>query len=376
MPNKEYQLRFEQEDDEIKYFIAFSYLQVRPLLKTKLLEYFDFDVKRAWMTDENDLAMFSENMNITVPKTFLSKKEKINVEECYKNALLDKNIKILTIKDEKYPPLLKEIPDYPIMLYYKGDLESVSFDYPLAVVGSRNASMNAKLSLNNIISSFKNSNMIIVSGLAYGIDAQAHKSAIENNIKTVAVIGSGLDYIYPVQNKEIYEDIISTAGVIFSEYPLKTPPASQNFPQRNRIVVGISKGTLVAEARLKSGAMISANLTLDYNRELMCMPGNIMNPNTQGIYHLIKNGAGIVVDAQDVLNLLDWDFSVTKSESVNFDLNTIQKSVLDIISIEPKSFDEIIGDMSVEVAELMVALTELEIKGLIVQNNNKYHKCK
>lgn len=375
MPNKEYQLKFEQEDNEIKYFIAFSYLQIRPLIKTKLLEYFDFDAKRAWLADENDLAMFAENTNISVPKAFLSKKAKIDVEECYKNALLDKNIKILTIKDEKYPPLLKEIPDYPIILYYKGDLETVSFDYPLAVVGSRNASMNAKLALNNIISSFKNSNMTIVSGLAYGIDAQAHKSAIENNIKTVAVIGSGLDYIYPVQNREIYEDIIEGAGVIFSEYPLKTPPLSSNFPQRNRIVVGISKGTLVAEARLKSGAMISANLTLDYDRELMCMPGNIMNPNTQGVYHLIKNGAGIVVNAQDVLNLMNWDFNITKSESVNFDLNTVQKTVLDIISIEPKSFDEIIVDMSVDVTELMVALTELEIKGLVVQNNNKYHKC-
>ena len=138
----------------------------------------------------------------------------------------------------------------------------------------------------------------------------------------------------------------------------------------------MSKGTLVAEAAMKSGAMISANLTLEYNRELMCMPGNILNPNTQGIYYLIKNGAGIVVDAQDVLNQMDWDFTVEYNESVNVELNDIQKSILDIISIEAKSFDEIISEVSCNVSELMVALTELEIKGLVIQENNKYHKCK
>ena len=148
---------------------------------------------------------------------------------------------------------------------------------------------------------------------------------------------------------------------------------AQNFPQRNRIVVGMSKGTLVAEAQIKSGAMISANLTLDYNRELMCMPGNITNPNTEGIYHLIKNGAGIVVNAQEVLNQMNWDIKMEEDETI-LELNELQKKVLDIIAIEAKSFDEIIIAVSAEVSELMVALTELEIKGLIIQDNNKYHK--
>ena len=146
---------------------------------------------------------------------------------------------------------MKEIPDYPISLYYKGDLNSVSFDFNLAVVGSRNASTSAKLALNNIISSFKNSNITIVSGLAYGIDAKAHTSAIENNLKTIGVIASGLDTTYPMQNKGIYEKIIDEAGVIFSEYPLGVKPIQMNFPQRNRIVVGMSKGTLVGEAQVK-----------------------------------------------------------------------------------------------------------------------------
>ena len=376
MTQSEYQLNFNTDDDDKKYFVAFSYLQIKPLIKSKLFEYFDFDIKKAWCANKTELALFSEKTEIALPKNYFSLKDKINIEECYKEALKDKNIKILTYNDEKYPSLLKEIPDFPLCLYYKGDIESISYDYALAVVGSRNASTTAKLALNGIISAFKNSNITIVSGLAYGIDAQAHKSAIENKLKTIAVIGSGLDFTYPAQNKNLYDEIIQDSGVIFSEYPAKVPPLSQNFPQRNRIVVGISKGTLVAEAQLKSGAMISANLTLDYNRELMCMPGNIINPNTQGIYHLIRNGAGIATNAQDILNQLNWSFEVVDDESINLELDEMQKKVLDIISIEPKSFDEIIIEAQEDVSDLMVALTTLEVNGLIHQSNNKYYKCK
>ncbi len=363
--------------DKVKYYVAFSYLlNVRPLFKAQLLEYFDFDIKRAWQADEKDLAAMSENLEISIPRNFLSQRDKLDVDECYKKAFLDKNVKIVTVEDEKYPPLLKEIPDFPLSLYYKGNLDDIDYSCNLAVVGSRNASIDAKLALNNLISQLGNTNINIISGLAYGIDAQAHKSAIENNLKTIGVIGCGLDIVYPAQNKYLYDKIEQDFGVIFSEYPLKTRPMAGNFPQRNRIVVGISKGTLVAEAQMKSGAMISANLTLDYNRELMCLPGNIMNPNTEGIYHLIKNGAGIAINAQDILSQLNWGELEQKEQVCDCELNEVEKNVLDIISIEAKSFDEIIGSANIEVSQLMITLTELEIKGLVVQNNGKYYKAK
>ena len=377
MKEKTNQLKLDNsnKDDKIKYYVAFSYLFLRPLFKAKLFEYFDFDIKRAFWADKNDLAQMAGFYDIPISKEFIEKRDKLNLDECLDLAFKDEEVKILTYEDKKYPLLLKQIPDFPLSLYYKGDLDNINFEYNLAIVGSRNASASAKLALNKIISSLNNSNLTIVSGLAYGIDAQAHKSAIENNIKTIGVIGSGLDITYPNQNKFLYEEIKNGAGVIFSEYPLKTHPAPQNFPQRNRIVVGMSKGTLVAEAQIKSGAMISANLTLDYNRELMCMPGNITNPNTEGIYHLIKNGAGIVVNAQDILNQMNWDV-VASQDEINLELNELQKKVLDIISIEAKSFDEIISLADVEVSQLMITLTELEIRGLVVQNNNKYYKTK
>lgn len=362
-----------EDNKKAMYYCAFSYLFVPPIVKAKLYEYFDFDIKRAWDADKKDLETVCDFYNIPVPKGYFEKKAKLDIETCFKNAFLDEKVRIITYEDEKYPPLLRQIPDFPLALYYKGDLEDIDYGHNLAIVGSRKASNEAKLALNSIISQLRGSNITIISGLAYGIDAVAHTSALNNDIKTIGVIGSGLDTIYPAQNKKIYEDIINFGGAIFSEYPLKTQPLSQNFPQRNRIMVGMAFGTLVAEAQLKSGAMISANLTLDYNRELMCMPGNILNPNTSGIYHLIRNGAGIIVNSQDLLNQMDWAI-ILKEDKDYSDLNETHKKILESLSLEAKTFDEIAFETNEQTANLMVSLTELELKSLIIQSNNRYYK--
>ncbi len=373
--NKQLNLIENKKHDDIKYYVGFSYLFVRPLFKSKLFEYFDYDVVAAFNVQKNDLKKIAQEYDIPIPRDFIEKRDKINLEECYKNAFSDSDVKILTYHDKNYPFLLKEIPDYPLSIYYKGNLNDIDYNYNIAIVGSRLASESAKLSLKSILSKLKNLNIVVVSGLAYGIDTQAHQSALDNNLKTIAVLGSGLDVIYPIQNKKLFNDIIENKGAIFSEYPLKTRPMAQNFPQRNRIVVGMSKGTLVAEAKLKSGAMISANLTLDYNRELMCIPGNILNPNTSGIYYLIKNGAAIVADSSDLLNQMGWDIIVEEVKNEKNSLSEIQQKVMDVLSLEAKTFDEIADKLSQDVSQIMITLTELELKGLIKQSNNKYYKC-
>ena len=364
-----------EKNDNLKYYAAFSYLYCRPVFKSKLFEYFNYDIKRCFEAQKSDLDGFGEFCNITIPRDFFSKKAKLNPDECLKEALSKEGVKILTYEDEKYPPLLKEIPDFPLSLYYLGDLSNINYEHMLAIVGSRRATNIAKGALNSIVSEMADSDITIVSGLAYGIDATAHQSALDNNLKTIAVIGSGLDFCYPAQNKKLYSDIVLNGGVIFSEYHLKTEPRAENFPQRNRIVVGMSEGTLVAEAQLKSGAMISANLTLDYNRELMCIPGSILNPNTSGIYHLIKNGAAIVTTSEDLLNNLGWDI-IQKEKNKPEKLSEVQKTILNIIAHEEVSFDQIVQQSDIETSLLMITLTELELKGLIKQSNNKYFKNK
>ena len=362
------------KEDNLKYYIAFSYINTSTIFKSKLFEYFNYDIKRTFQAEKDDLKEFGELYDISIPRNFFTSKAKINPDDCLNQALSKKDVKVLTYEDKKYPPLLKEIPDFPLCLYYLGDLSNINYNYTLAVVGSRKATNIAKGALNSIISGLNSTPVTIVSGLAYGIDAAAHQSALDNNLKTIAVIGSGLDFQYPAQNKKLYSDIIENGGIIFSEYHLGIEPYPANFPQRNRIVVGMSQGTLVAEAQMKSGAMISANLTLDYNRELMCIPGSILNPNTSGIYHLIKNGAGIVVNSDDLLNNLGWDIIHNKSKNNSEELNDLQKQVLDIISYEEATFDEIIQKSNSEISSVMVVLTELELKGLIKQSNNKYYK--
>ena len=363
------------EIEKNKYYCAFSYLFVRPLFKAKLFEYFDYDIKRAFEVNSNDLKNIAEYYDISIPSNLLKKIDELDLDKCCNEAFLDDEVKILTYEDANYPKYLKEIPDFPLSLYYKGSLDELDFNYALAVVGSRNASMQAKIALDKILSGFEGTNVIIVSGLAYGIDTQAHLSALKNNLKTIAVVGCGLDIIYPSSNKKLFYDIVNGNGAVLSEYPLKTRPMAQNFPQRNRIVTGLAKGTLVGEARLKSGAMISANLTLEYNRELMCIPGNITNPNTQGIYHLIKTGAAIVVEAQDILDQMNWEVKKSDKKDIISGLDSLQRKILESISLDPKTFDEIMDDINDDVSLTMAALTQMELTGIIKQSANKYYKC-
>ena len=237
--------------------------------------------------------------------------------------------------------MLKEIYNPPAVLYYKGDLSRINFNKTLAVVGSRKSSTYAKDALKLILSGLKNTDITIVSGLAAGIDTAAHNLAIEFGLKTVGVIASGFDYTYPASNKKLYEDIESEHGVIFSEYYPTFEPLKYRFPQRNRIVSGLSSGTLVAEASLKSGALITANLTLEQGRELMCIPGMITNPNTRGIYKLLKNGATLVTEANDILNTLDWE--VQKQQNLDLkstlELSEDETKVLSHLEVEEKNFD-------------------------------------
>ncbi len=373
--NEQLSLIKSKKSDRLKYYVAFSHINVRPLFKTKLLEYFDYDIERAYNVNLSEISKIAEYYEIQPARSFIQKRSEVNADSCFEEFLKHEDVNLLTIEDDNYPEYLKEIPDYPVALYYKGNIENIDYNYALSVVGSRNASAEAKIALNSIISNFKNSNITIISGLAYGIDATAHTAALNNNLRTIGVIGSGIDIVYPRQNKKLYSDIIEAGGAILSEYPLQTPPMAQNFPQRNRIVVGLSRGTLVGEARLKSGAMISANLALDFNRELMCIPGNILNPNTEGIYHLIRNGAGIVSTGEDLLNCLGWDIINNKPEEIQ-PVDDIQKSIMKVLELESKTFDDIITNINGDVSKVMVALTELELSGLIKQVNNKYYRCK
>lgn len=359
-----------------KYFIAMSHMAtLNPVFKAKLFEYFNYDIKKTYEATKEDLKAlyaFYEG-NVTIPRGFEKLRDEIDpdkVFEDFKTLQNTENIDYITYNNPKYPALLKNIPDFPLMLYYKGSFKEINFNRTVAFVGSRKASINAKETLGTIISEFKGLDIVVVSGLAEGIDAKSHAAAIENNIKTIGVIGSGFKFKYPLSNKNLYEKMETGAGLIFSEYPYEMPPLAYQFPQRNRIVTGLSYGTVVAEARMKSGAMISARLTLENGRELMCIPGLISNPNTEGIYYLLKNGASMVTNANDILEALNWDITIENRPKTT--LNGIQKKIYDEIALGGKNIEDLAYALDINMDDLMVNLTSMELNALIKQAGGNY----
>lgn len=364
-------------ENQEKYWLAFASIEkIGSVFIKKLYEAFG-SIESAWCGGVDDLYKI-EGISKRQITDFLQAREKTNPDDCI-SFIKEKGLKYLTFDNPQYPKLLKEISNPPMTLFYKGDLKRCNFERTLSVVGSRKASESAKNVLTSILSEFKNTDICIVSGLALGIDTTAHKAAIKSGISTIGVIASGFDYVYPTANKDLYKKIEEEQGVIFSEYWPTFAPIQWRFPHRNRIVTGLSKGTLVAEAAIKSGAIISANLCLEQNRELMCMPGLLTNPNTQGIYKLIKNGAAVITSAQDILDTLNWEIKVEKQSSndssENLNLNEKEKQVFSIISKDSSTADELAQKTQIDFNELMVILTTLELNGLIKQTDGERYIC-
>src|SRR3989339_1146330 len=240
----------------------------------------------------------------------------------------------ISILDNAYPENLKNIYDPPLFLFYRGDIDLLKSQYLLTVVGSRTITSYHTGMTINIISQFQHQPMIIISGLAFGIDSLAHQTAINNKLKTIAVLGSGLDnqVIYPRQNIALAEKIIKTGGLLLSEYPKDTNPAIHHFPKRNRILAGLSKATIVISGASKSGTLITAQVALDEGREVYALPGNINQSLNQGPNNLIKNGANLLSSAEEVLSLYNIT-SDNLEEKIKF-ANQNQAKIYALLKIE------------------------------------------
>lgn len=321
----------------------------------------------------NDLSAI-DGLSVAKAEKFMRLRDKVDLDKALE-AVQSRGINYLTFDDDRYPQMLRNIYDAPAVLYYKGDLFDCNLDRTLAVVGSRRATSYAKDALSKIISELIDTDICVVSGLASGIDTVAHTSAINNNLKTIGVIASGFDFTYPTANKDLYRKIEEGCGAVVSEYYPTFQPLQFRFPQRNRIVSGLSYGTLVAEASLKSGALITANLTLEQGRELMCIPGLITNPNTQGIYKLLKNGATLVTCADDILSALGWEVKLEQKTLFDLDLSNDEKLIYEALEIEDKCFDELQAFTRLSVDNLLMYLTTMELKGIIKQvDGDRYRK--
>lgn len=354
-----------------KYWVALSSIEeIDSSFIQRLYNYFG-DIEAAF--NANDLSAI-DGLSVRKAENFFRIRDKVNPDKAVEKVA-ERGIKYLTFEDENYPRMLHNIDNPPSVIYYKGDLFDCNLNKTLAVVGSRKASTYAKDALAKIISEFQNTDICIVSGLATGIDTTAHISALENNLKTIGVIASGFDFTYPAANKDLYKRIENGNGAVLTEYYPTFEPLKFRFPQRNRIVSGLSYGTLVAEASLKSGALITSNLTLEQGRELMCIPGLITNPNTQGIYKLLKNGAALVTCADDVLEALGWKVKMEQQTLFNLpDLSEDEKCIYDALEIEDKCVDELQAFTKLSIDNLLMYLTTMELKGIIKQVDGDRYK--
>jgi len=278
-----------------------------------------------------------------------------------------KDIEIIPIKSDKYPKLLEEIPDAPIVLYAKGDT-SILNNPSISIVGSRKHSAYGRVITQKFASELAQDGLNIVSGLALGIDSIAHKSALSVKGLTTAVLGNGIDIIYPYENKKLYTEIQNN-GCIISEFPLKTPPSKWSFPQRNRIISALSYGTIIAEASEKSGALITAKYCVEYNRLVFSIPTNINNPYGKGNNNLIKEGAFPLTEKEDIyleLPFLKQKLNIVKEQQV--DISPKEKQILSYLT-NPIHIDNLIQKTNIDFEEIMEILIELEMKDLIINEN-------
>jgi DNA processing protein len=265
--------------------------------KLKLLKHFK-TVENLYNTTKEDLLQIpgigKKTSEIILNQNIKKKLDK-HIEYMLKN-----NIDIISITDKEYPQILKEIYDAPISLYIRGN-KNILNDDALAIIGCRECTSYGRNITKQLAYDIAKNKINIVSGLAKGIDAIAHKGAILSGGKTIAVLGNGLDIIYPSENIPLAKEIIKTGGAIISEYPLGTKPEKQNFPERNRIVSGMSKGVVVVEAKEKSGTLITVDFALEQGRDVFVVPGNINQENSIGTNELIKQGAKLITSYKDVI---------------------------------------------------------------------------
>jgi DNA processing protein len=265
--------------------------------------------------------------------------------------------RILTVADAEFPQFLLNTADPPLLLYVKGRLDLLNAK-SLAVVGSRNASAQGLRNAEAFAKSISDAGLCIVSGMAHGIDAAAHLGGLQGAGSSVAVIGTGLDKVYPAANRELAHRL-AQEGTIISEFPLGTPPLAANFPRRNRIISGLSLGCLVVEASVQSGSLITARMALEQGREVFAIPGSIHSPQSKGCHALIKQGAKLVENAQDILEELGYQ-STAKTVGI-----APEHPLFVHLGFDPLAAETLAQRSGLTIGELSAILLQLELDGIV-----------
>ncbi len=369
--------------DDLKYWLALTLIKdIGPVTAKRLLSALGTP-KRVFDSSANELKNI-EGINDSKIRGISEFNSWDEVEKEI-DEIKSHNVRIIRYTDEEYPESLRYIDDSPVILYVRGSFIKKD-KYAVAIVGSRNMTPYGKKITETIASELALCGITIVSGMARGIDAISHKSALKANGRSIAVLGSGLDNPYPPENKGLFDEL-SEKGCVISEFPMGTPPNKENFPQRNRLISGLSLGVLVVEAAARSGSLITAGCALDQGKDVFAVPGSITSSNSEGTNELIKKGAKLVQKAEDILEdiaphlkglrgsangLSGESLSVNLPINLNgLEINDEEKAICNILGSEPKHIDIISREAGMQAGRVLGILLGLEIKGIVKQSEGK-----
>mgnify|MGYP001136376683 CR=1 FL=1 len=332
----------------------------------RLIEHFG-EIENVFSASLNDLCKV-EDIGEILAKRILSAPKEVDLDK--ELHLIEKyQVRIITWDSPDYPANLKTLPDPPAVIYLRGELKDEDI-FAISIVGTRRATVYGKTVTEKLASGLAEARITVISGLARGIDTSAHQTAINAKGRTIAVLGNGLAVHYPPENRKLEEKII-TSGALISEFPMTSSPDRANFPRRNRIIAGLSFGVVVIEADIKSGALITARLALEQGREVFAVPGNIFSACSRGTHMLIKQGAKLVEETEDIIEEIiplkeRWQAQQKKPKPVaDENLTSEEKKIYTYLPSEPVSIDFLLERVSLPIGKISQLLLSLEMKGLI-----------
>lgn len=350
-------------ENQKKFWVGLSHVKgIGPVRFEKLLDYFG-DVEAIWQTSPAKLR------ELNLPSKVVSNFTKVRASLHLDHIIADyhaKNITVLTWQDDAYPQRLRNIPASPPVLYLNGELRPED-RWSVGVVGTRKITQYGAQVAEDVCTFLAQQGITIVSGLARGVDTVAHKAALQAGGRTLAVLGCGVDRIYPAENHALAHDLVQQ-GALISDYVPGTPPDGANFPPRNRIIAGLTMATIVVEAGERSGALITAQNAIDQGKEVFAVPGRIFAPMSKGPNRLIQQGAHPLLSPQDVLDVLDLKMIEQKQEvQTVLPADAFEVSLYEALKYEPLHIDEIKNKVNLPINKVSATLTMMELKGLVKQ---------
>ena len=352
------------DDNERKYWVAFTRIPRVGTARVREMEHHFGTLSKAWAAGSEELRR--AGLDRRTAQNIVTRRADID-PDAEIERLAAHRVQAVTWHDSEYPAPLKEIHDPPPVLYIRGNLIPED-QRSVAVVGTRRATAYGRQVAQQLSHDIAQSKVTVVSGLAYGVDAVAHRAALDAGGRTIAVMASGVDVIYPREHQNLAERIAGN-GALISEHPVTTSPRAENFPRRNRIMSGIALGTVVVEAGDRSGALITARHALEQNREVFAVPGNVFSPNSKGTNNLImRSGAKLVSDFKDVLEELNltWVGQQIEMEAL-FPANDDESKIIGYLTNEPIHIDEITRSSGMDISTVSSVLAMMELRGMVRQ---------